>query len=131
MPPSSPAMKNAGHIGLEVAAHVGDVDAARLGAEDQRQGLHRAGAGAGAMADAGGGVDERGLAADDAQGALRAGLGTSAGSSRQRFGSTTGCRDGGSIRPAFFACARASISASCRRLRLTTCQATAAVPNSR
>ncbi len=67
--------EDARHIGLEVRRHVGNVDAALLGAKHQLDGLHRAGRHAGAVPDAGRRVDQHRLAIDHAQRPFRAGLG--------------------------------------------------------
>ena len=58
--------EEAGHVCLECWRDDGQFDAALLRAEDERDGLRGAGGGAGAMADAGCGVDDVCLAIDEA-----------------------------------------------------------------
>ena len=77
--------EEAGHVGLEGGRDDGEFDAALFRAEDQRDGLRGAGGGAGAVADAGGGVHHLRLAIDEADdGVLGTGRDAGAGAAAER-----------------------------------------------
>ena len=67
MPPEFTGNEDPGHAGLELRCQRGQVDAATLGAEHQRDRAYRTGRAACTVADAVTGTDQAGLAVDQSQ----------------------------------------------------------------